>query len=239
MLSNKRVLVNGCSFSRGKIAWPYHLQEKLNFDLVNLAMTSAGNLYIHNSTITELAQRNYDLVIIMWSGIERVDCQVDDISLFSHMPHTSTYYSKHNDWPGKNIYPINDQDYVEKDWVFVCNYSWFPELQKMKFCETNFKYQGYKQKLTQSLIHMISLQSILKQMNIPYVFSFYNNYHADLEQHNLYKMIDVNNIITDNNIHDITKRNNWFEEDGLHPNTEAHSKWTDILYNHLITKTYA
>ena len=30
MLSNKRVLVNGCSFSRGKIAWPYHLQEKLN-----------------------------------------------------------------------------------------------------------------------------------------------------------------------------------------------------------------
>ena len=81
-MQNKNVLVNGCSFSRGPISWPYCLQKKLNFNLVNLALPAAGNKYIHDSTITELNRRPYDRVFIMWTGLQRNDVQVADIKQF-------------------------------------------------------------------------------------------------------------------------------------------------------------
>ena len=79
----KKILVNGCSFSRGENSWPYQLQDLMNFDLVNLAQAACGNTYILESTISELSHRHYDFIIIMWSGVDRVDQRVDDIELFN------------------------------------------------------------------------------------------------------------------------------------------------------------
>lgn len=227
MLNNKRVLVNGCSFSRGPNSWPYQLQEACKFDLVNLAQGAAGNLYIHNATIAELAKREYDFVMIMWSGLERVDIQVNDISLLDHILYTSDKQSKLNDWPEKIIIPVNDQDYVEKNWVFVCTYQELA-LRRLNFCQTNYKYQSLQEHLTQSLIHMISLQSILKQLNIPYVFSYYQNYQKLLKQHYLYKLLDTSKICDSQNIWDITVANKWKDHTD-HPNPQAHAAWADVL----------
>jgi len=224
----KNVLVNGCSFSRGPGSWPYHLQKKLNFNLVNLAQAAAGNFYIHNTTVSEIVQRPYDLVIIMWSGFERVDVQVEDISLFQQTKYTSYFQSKLNDWPEKIVYPINDQDYVEKNWVLASGNT-DEYLRSIKFADTYYRYVGREQAVQQNLIHMISLQSILKQMNIPYLFTFYRNYTPTLVNHFLFPQLDADNMYTDQNIEDIAHKYKSFEPDKVHPGHMAHKMWADLL----------
>lgn len=141
-----KILVNGCSFSRGPISWPYYLQELLNCELVNLAQSGAGNSYIHESTVSELVHREYDLVIIMWSGLSRLDFKVEQVAQFSKTPFTSDYQHRQNDWPGKVIIPVNDQDYVEKDWVFGCGIlNNEQELVRSNFLNGLYRYIGVEQ----------------------------------------------------------------------------------------------
>jgi hypothetical protein len=230
--SQSNVLVNGCSFSRGPMSWPYYLQFEYGFNLVNLAQAAAGNLYIHNSTISELGCRKYDLVLIMWSGLDRVDCQVDNIDFFCQTPYTSLTQSQRNDWPEKIVQPINDQDYIEKNWVFVCT-GQDKFLKEIKFCESQFKFVGPSQKTQQSLIHMISLQSILKQFGIPYVFSFYQNYLNQLSKNPLFHLLDLDCVCDSDNINDIAQRNKWLAQDKQHPSETAHNAWAKELQNFL------
>jgi hypothetical protein len=238
MQNNKRVLVNGCSFSCGPDTWPYYLQKKIGFNLINLAQGSAGNKYIHDSTIDELSQRKYDMVIIMWSGLGRFDCQVEDISLFEQSRWTSLQQKRHNDWPGKIIHPINDQDYVDENWIFACmNNNEY--LKKIKFGDTHFKYVGIEQLQLQFLRYMISLQSILKQLEIPYLFTFYMDYYKELKDNKLFCMIDHDNVFDVENIYNITVKNNWFNKDKIHPGNQAHTMWADIISTHLLKKYHA
>jgi hypothetical protein len=233
MLTNKNVLVNGCSFSRGPGSWPYALQNIANFNLVNLAQAGAGNTYIHHSTARELMHRTYDHVIIMWSGITRIDCQVEDIEQFK-TPYTSEYQSTRNDWPEKKVYPINDQDYVEKNWVFGNGtMNGDPFLVKNKFLDTHYRYCGTNEFVNSFLMHVISLQALLKQLDIQYTFMYYNNYEDTIKNNVLYKLIDQSNVHNKENISSIMSRINSYDSDSIHPGLEAHSTLAQDLYNHL------
>jgi len=222
------LLVNGCSFSRGPTAWPYHL---VGVNVTNLACAGAGNTYIHDSTISELSKRSYDFVIVMWSGIARIDFRVNDINQFKGSAYTSQYQSTHNDWPGKKIWPVNDQDYIERDWVFGCGFINQEDVMlKSKLFDQLYYYQDQMQMIQGLLIKMISLQSVLKQMSIPYLFSYYNDYETELRScPELYNLLDKNNIYNIQNICNITKRNNWYDEDGVHPGIDAHREWAKLI----------
>jgi hypothetical protein len=233
----KKILVNGCSFSRGPNSWPYFIEKRFNVSMVNLAQAAAGNLYIHNSTIAEIAQRDYDTVLIMWSGIERVDCQVSDINFFNKTPYTSYTQSQLNDWPEKIIFPVNDQDYVEKNWVFACNNA-DKFLKDIKFCETQFKYMNLEHHITQTLIHMVSLQSFLESRKIKFVFMIYTDYFNLLAKNNLFKLLKPINFFIEDNINNIAIRNNWLAEDRCHPSAEAHEHWGNLLSNWLVKNEY-
>ena len=233
MLSNKQVLVNGCSFSRGPISWPYHLQKKLNFNLVNLALSAAGNKYIHDSTIAELSCRNYDHVFIMWTGLQRNDVQVADISNFDQCV-TSAKQVLQNDWDDKQVWPVNDQDYVQRDWVFIGLDN--PYLASIKFAEY-IKYRNKSNEVDQSLLYMITLQAVLKQRGIPYTFSFFTKYDVDLKQSPLYSMLDFDNICAADNIHSIAKTIKSYDIDGYHPGVEANQLWADKLIEFIDAKT--
>lgn len=228
------VLTNGCSFSRGPDSWPYALQSMYNFDLINLAQAGAGNTYIFETTVAELAQRKYDLVLIMWSGPNRIDLRVE---AEVNTPYTSKYQSAKNDWPEKNIYPINDQDYVQKDWVFGCGYLNSDKELKELFAPY-YRYTSYPQMVDSFLIKVIALQDILKQKNIPYIFSFYDDYIDEIKNMNpdLCNLIDWDNCCIKNNIDTIMHKNNWFDTDGLHPGKLAHYTWALELQNYIITK---
>lgn len=233
-MQGKNVLVNGCSFSRGPISWPYHLQKELNFNLVNLALSGAGNKYIHDSTISELSRRSYDRVFIMWTGLQRNDIQVEDISQFDECV-TSAKQSLENDWPDKTVWPVNDQDYIEKNWVFVGLDN--PQIQRIKFAEY-IKYRSIENETRQSLMYMITLQAVLKQLGTPYTFSFFTDYVGDLESFtDLYKMLDLSNVCLADNISDIAQRTNSYDVDGYHPGPEANQIWATKLIEFINAKT--
>lgn len=212
-MQNKHVLVNGCSFSRGPISWPYYLQTKLNFNLVNLALGGAGNKYIHDSTITELSRRKYDHVFVMWTGLQRNDVQVADIAQFDQCV-TSAKQVLENDWDSKPVWPVNDQDYVEKDWVFIGLDN--PYIKSIKFAEY-IKYRNLSNEIQQTLLYMITLQAVLKEQGIPYTFSFFTDYTKELAGSSLYNMLDFDNICTTDNIHSIAKTIGSYDVDGYHP----------------------
>jgi len=226
----QQVLVNGCSFSRGPNSWPYFLQQQLGFDLVNLAQAGAGNTYIHHSTLSELAVRKYNYVLIMWSGLNRIDVQVEDIEQFGQSPGTSKYQSSQNDWPEKIVVPINDQDYVEKNWVFSGGFiNGDTTIKKTGLFNGLYQYCGPKQFLSTSLIHMISLQSFLKQQDIPYVFMFYNDYIDLLKTDSKYALLDQKNLFIAKNINTLAHDNNSYDTDGIHPGSLAHEIWANEL----------
>lgn len=227
------ILVNGCSFSRGPNSWPYYTAEQLDADVVNLACAGAGNTYICQTTITELAKRRYDLVLIMWSGLDRYDIAVNDIEQFNKTVCTSKYQSLQNDWPEKIVEPFNDQDLVEKNWVFGIGYLNGDQfLRQHPLFDSVYRLLDHEQNRVRSLISMITLQNTLVKLEIPYVFSFYQNYLEDLStESELYSLLDQSKMCTVDNIFEITKRNQWYDVDGCHPNSQAHKSWADILTN--------
>jgi len=228
MKAIENLLVNGCSFSRGPDSWPYYLKYQ---NIVNLAQAGAGNTYIHETTVAELAQRSYDFVIIMWTGIHRVDYKVSNINEFSESKYTSQYQHQQNDWAEKIVYPINDQDYVEKNWVFGCGHvNNESALRRSKIFEGVYRHVGQTQFIDSLLIKLISLQNTLKQMQIPYLFTFYEDYDDDLKTNtNLYSMLDQTRIYSEENINSIAKTNKWFDSDNIHPGPIAHQTWASLI----------
>jgi hypothetical protein len=225
-----KILTSGCSFSRGPTAWTNHVAKLANAELVNLAQAGAGNTYISRSILHELQHRTYDLVLVMWSGLERIDVQVSDIQQFSETSYTSNYQSKQNDWPEKIVCPVNDQDYVQKNWVFgVGHLNGDKTLLKSGLFDKLYRYQGFDEHLQRSLYDMISLENYLKFNSIPYVFSFYQNYIRG----NCFDCLDWNNIFNEDNLFDLTKIKNDYDADGIHPGPKAQEEWANRLYKFL------
>lgn len=229
-------LVNGCSFSRGPISWPYAISSVDPTHLVNLALAGAGNTYIYESTVSELARQSYNTVLIMWSNVNRVDLQVSNPEYFTNSPYTSQHQYKQNDWHGKLIYPINDQDYVQKDWVFGCGH-----INQDKFLVDNkvfdsiYKHVGVNQFLQSFMIKLISLQSILKQSDTPYLFTFLDKSYEQFTRFpDLNEMIDYDNLFIEQNLREIAQEQNSFDSDGIHPGVLANQIWADLINEKLI-----
>lgn len=224
-----RILINGCSFSRGSIAWPNYIAKWANADLVNLAQAGAGNTYISRSTITELQKRSYDLVLIMWTGLERIDIQVENINLFNSTIYTSKYQSLKNDWPEKVVLPINDQDYVEKNWVFGCGHiNSDPYILQTRLFDYQYKYQGFNDHASRSFLDMLSLESYFRSRNIPYAFAFYQDYYKDISD--LIDQLDKSRIFTASNLFDLAQTMNDWDTDGIHPGPQAHKVYATDLF---------
>ena len=227
-----KILANGCSFSRGPIAWPNHIARWMDAELVNLAQAGAGNVYISRTTISELQARSYDLVLIMWSGIERIDIQVDDISLFFNSAYTSYYQSQQNDWPEKIVHPINDQDFVQKNWVFSTGFlNKDPCIIDTGLFQSSYRFQNFDNHLQRSFLDMLSLENYLQNKSIPYAFAFYQNY-IDL-MGNLADQLDWCHIYNQTNLWQVTNSLADYDTDGLHPGPTAHQTWARDFYDFL------
>ena len=217
--------------SRGADSWPYYLQEITKCTLTNLALGLSGNKYIHNSTITELSLRKYDMVLIMWATVGRIDMQVEDITQFADSKSTSVYQSAQNDWPTKVIHPINDQDYVQKNWIFSHNRDFSKEdsvSTLLRPLHTHTKQAQYMY-IESDLIKMISLQSVLKSLNTPYLFMFWSDFHEFDRFTHLYNMIDWTNVYTDHTLESIGKKNNWYQKDKIHFNEQANEAYAKLI----------
>jgi len=229
-----RILVNGCIFSRGPISWPYYLKgltDKTGQGVINLAQAGAGNTYIHDTTMRILEKEKFDMALIMWTGIHRIDKQVEDITLFES-PGTSCYQKTQNDWPEKITEPVNDQDLIEDNWIFSGGaLNGTPEI--VSAFKNDYKFIGDKEFVDHFIVKIVSLQNTLKQLGLPFAFSFYQPYIDKIKKSTL---IDWDNCIINNNITNIAKRLNSYDEDGLHPGLEANQQWANCVVEHLTQK---
>jgi hypothetical protein len=226
-----KILVNGGSISRGPGSWPYCIQKSLNADLVNLSQAGSGNTYIHETTISELAQRDYDLAIIQWTPFIRFDFKVRDITKFSGTIFNSEYQHKQNDWPEKIVEPVNDQDYVERDWIFGCgvavNYDKDPALNNA--FRGFYQYSGPSEHMYHATMKLISLQSFLQVKKIPYLFVFGRQFKILERYSHLRKLVDWDQCYTDHTILDLVEQRNSRDPDGLHPSAEVYQEFADLI----------
>jgi hypothetical protein len=235
------VLVNGASICRGAGSWPYYLQEKsqTKFDLVNLAQAGAGNYYIHDSTVSEISKRPYNLVMVMWSYPERFDFRVKNIMAFQDTEYNSWHSLRQNDWPSKKIHPINDQDYVEDNWVFSCGYLNLRlrqlDTSLAKVVKEYYRVVGNREFMSTTLIKIIGLQNTLKALGIPYVFMNYRPLLKTKEFDHLYSIIDWSNFYDGPYLQHLAKEYNDFD-DTLHPKTTSQLAYTNHVYEFLLKK---
>lgn len=228
------ILVNGTSISRGAGSWPYCLQKLIgNAEIVNLAQAGAGNTYIHESTVAEISQRTYDLVLIQWTYVDRVDIRVKDISKFNDTEYTSNFQSQQNDWPDKKIYPVDDQDYVQKDWAFGCGYI----NQRLddsigRVFKEYYAVTGFNEHMSSSLIKIISLQNTLKALGVPYMFIEYRPMARFDRFQQLYQLIDWDQFSKITPLFESARERNALD-DTLHPFIECHLDYADALYKEL------
>jgi hypothetical protein len=225
-----KLLVNGSSISRGPLSWPYRVQQALDCDMVNLSMAGSGNTYIHEATVSELAQRKYDLVLLQWAPFTRFDFKVKDIGLFKNTIYTSDCQIKQNDWPEKQVYPVNDQDYAEPDWVFGCGYgNQDKDPNLVRAFEGFYHFAKPNEYMYHTLMKMISMQSYLKVNNIPYLFCFGRPFlYLEKHQH-LTNQLDHDMMFTEQYLLGLAKEYDWFEDDGAHPNAEAYECFAQAL----------
>jgi hypothetical protein len=234
------VLINGTSISRGEKSRPYYLKNcvKHKFDMINLAQAGAGNTYIHESIVEEIAQRSYDLVLIQWTYVDRLDIRVKDIGKFSDSEYTTQYQSAQNDWPHKVIYPVNDQDYVQKDWVFGCGYINQRRNDSVgRVFKEYYAVTGFNEHMAASLIKIISLQNTLKTLGIPYLFLEYRPMARFDRFKKLYDLIDWSQFYNGQDLYTIASQRNALD-DTLHPSTECHEIYASNLYQDLVNRTY-
>lgn len=226
-----KILVNGGSISRGPGSWPYCIQNSLGADLVNLSQAGSGNTYIHETTISEIAQRNYDLAIIQWTPFIRFDFKVRDITKFKGTIFNSEHQRKQNDWPEKIVEPFNDQDYVERDWIFGCgvavNYDKDPVLNDA--FGGFYRHSGPSEHMYHATMKLISLQSFLQVKKIPYLFVFGRQFKILERYSHLRKLVDWDQCYTDHTILDLVEQRNSRDPDGLHPSAEVYQEFADLI----------
>lgn len=226
-----KILVNGGSLSRGPGSWPYCIESALNADLVNLSQSGSGNTYVHETTVAELAQRHYDLVLVQWTPFIRFDYKVRDITKFAGTIFTSEHQHRQNDWPGKIIEPVNDQDYVERDWIFGCgvsvNYDRDPALRDA--FGGFYRYAGPSEYMYHATMKLISLQSFLQVKKIPYLFVFGRPFRILDRYSHLRDLIDWDHAYTDQYILDLAEKRDSWDSDKLHPSQEVYQEFADLI----------
>lgn len=227
-----KILASGCSFTAGgpKQSWPTLISSK---DYVNnLGRASAGNKYICQSIMHELILKNsfYDMVLVMWSGLQRVDLGISK--------YTNDLLN------GTHSTTLNDRSYgfVGDDYTHAYGAGLFKIFGQEYFMLTNEEANVFE-----SLIQVISLQSFLKSKSIPYRFMSYVNYWNDSDQVTnlncgIYKyqsclalaeQIDFGNFIFYNTqrdgIYELVKKDNLLDNDGFHPSVAGHQAWANLI----------
>ena len=212
--SSLKILVVGPSVTLGPETWPNYIKNKLGCDLVNLSLIGAGNTYIHDTTIQEIARRQYDMVAVCWTYAQRWEFKTQ------HTAAVKEWQSLQN--------PHYDR--LEKSWAFAhtdfADYtinSYREQLFRSHSALTNTR----RLRLEATLIKIISLQSILKATGTPYLFTFYRpllGYQIRFPE--LYAMLDWDNIMPEY-LYTMAKRRGWMDID--HPSSHAHACYAELL----------
>jgi hypothetical protein len=236
-----RVLVNGASISAQPQGWQHHLQKSLACELTNLSIPGTGYDYVHDATIAELAKQPYDLVLIMWPAIAiRTDWRVDDIAQFGSDGYTSAYYAKDN--------PAIDPDWIMGGGHVLDESLDVPVERRSRISRLFADYYSVvkpPQLIRQSLLRIITLQSVLKSLNIPYAFMMPAPTRPFPRFMHLHEMIDPAGFFDQEHLMPYCVRHNLIDPrdplnptDVDYPSEAGHRAFAELLLQHLRDRSY-
>lgn len=172
------VLISGCSFthwpetpgSDKNICWPSHLQRlRPNWKLTNLAEPGAGNVYIANSIVRYVLENpgQVDMVLVMWSGVSRLDFLTDLTEPSWHRLFDSYgFYRRVETCPNTLGYIFSGGQYGP----------WVLNQEATGLFKQMYKVSNPLSLAHINLIEIVKCQDFLKSRNIPYRFMSYVNY---------------------------------------------------------------
>jgi hypothetical protein len=248
-----KVAIGGCSFTSWpeypdgpNICWPAHLNQiRPDLDIELLAEPAAGNQYICDSVIRSVLLSRPDHVLVMWSGVSRLDylTSLEDPS-WERLYDSYGFYRRVP--PGNKLGYIFSGGHVGTWYANPTAANMFRQMYKVSSPLS----LGYI-----NLMEMIKLQNFLQNLNIPYHFMSYVNYwcHEPQVSRNgdfgvlafpelkfLVDAIDFDKWIFDNDqratIFDVAKRLDDFREDGFHPGDQANRYWAELVNQQLPTR---
>jgi len=245
-----KVLISGCSFthwpehpgSPKNVCWPAPLaQLRPDLTITNLAEPGAGNQYIANSVVRYVLENPnaVDLVMIMWSGVSRLDFLTDISdpnwhSLFDNYG----FYRRVESCPNTLGYIFSGGQYGP----WVLNSDTTALFRQMYKVSSNLSLAHA------NLIEIVKTQEFLKSKNIPYRFMSYVNYwntdencspNGDFgvlqypELRALINSIDWSQWIFKNaqrdGIYEMAKIAQDYNGDRFHPGAQTNLEWAKIV----------
>lgn len=226
------VFVSGCSFTHNQ--WPKHLTNPefgITADITEVGFPGFGNEYIADSIVVSHSKKNYDLSLIMWTGMTRRDI------VTAPGPFYDNYLFKKT---------VGDHNYIASGGMLG---SWQHNSMTRKIFSPQYLIENEEELAYISLLEIIKAQSFLKAMGRKYYMMSYVNYWNLPPGHRsknmdvglnmlprlryLVDMIDFSNwiFINDNKdgIYELAVSNNWIIDDGFHPDDRANYEWAKII----------
>ena len=244
----KNLIVNGCSYTAPNSkyqCWADCLQEKHQFqNYKNLAMGGAGNTYIAQSTIDFLRTENFNptetLVLIMWSGISRLDFKISQ-ERWQIITDTGYQFAPQHVF---GTHPENETHY----WVLsggLASGSWSNFTPTRKLFESMYKNTDNNILCQQSLNNFYLLESYLIRNQYNFKFTSFINQWADAQWADC--KFDVDCKSSDNFLFEnwqfVDQQKNCFREyahninqldDTFHPTGRAHQLFAQNFFEPII-----
>ena len=247
------LVTSGCSFSDSLgNRWPYYLGKLLSCNLYNRGQGSAGNLWISSSAIyqtNELLKQGISpeniLVAVMWSGIDRKDCFIDQqtpnflelVNVKNHQPNPLNFIDTEPN--------IRHPESTNAGYLFGAASCRFTAKLINKFKkQLVLKFFSDQALAIESYENFLKLQWFCKSNNIKLInqtyreLAYYPAHDGTIltqDKYNnithLYDMIDFKNGVFWNNskgLYEYTRDNNLeFGSDRIHPESSAHKEYVN------------
>jgi hypothetical protein len=226
----KKLLTNGCSYTWNNsesvaLTWPYYLKDMASFNQVyDCSQAGSGNNHIFHSTINEIETNQHisptdTLVIINWSGLERVDVisQKDTDALINKTRSAYNFYLK-------NRYCYFD------DFISLPFFRPYGKAETLldELVLQYYKVVGTDGQVICSITHILALSEYLKNKGYTAIFLYYETtlkkelslMNTSLSNALISKIVDIKSLgkYADEKLMRIPN-------DG-HPTPDAHLGWT-------------
>jgi hypothetical protein len=248
------LLISGCSFthwpdspgSPKNVCWPAPLAKlRPDLNITNLAEPGAGNQYIANSVVRYVLENpgKVDMVMIMWSGVSRLDFLTDISDPSWHALFDNYgFYRRIESCPGKLGYIFSGGNYGP----------WYLNSDTTALFRQMYKVSSNLSLAHINLMEIVKTQFFLKAMNMPYRFMSYVNYwntdehcspNGDFgvlaypELKPLIDGIDWTQWIFANDrrdcIYEMAKTVGDYNGDRFHPGDITNQEWAKLVNSHL------
>jgi hypothetical protein len=231
-------LIVGCSFC-STLGEQKSDQWQLHPDVVVRATSGTGNQAMAARVAFECSRYNYDRVIVIWSGINRLD------TLITRDLHETYPGAKQHSPEYSFCTPLEQSVWYHSggqagSWTWKDCPSEIHQIFKTQYLGANSRY------LTDiSLCSVFYTQSFLEKLNIEYQMSFIYNPFAEWshtkhehyfgtidKQSAYYSLVDWTKIDITNTAFEWANQDfNRLENDQLHPTRNAMKEWIDLTFD--------